>query len=77
MAKFNLRALIDASEDLTKFEIEVMVEKLAEWVGEDVTPDQLRAIVWAMAVDHDFEALVRKAMRAERRELSDLGGEEV
>jgi hypothetical protein len=73
----NIKALIKASTEMSKFEIEVMIEKLAEWVGEDVTVEQLRQFVWAMAIDPDFEALIQKAVACERAEIAEMHGEEL
>jgi hypothetical protein len=67
----------DKDTTMTARDVEVLQEKVAEWIGEDFTLEQLRQVVWAMAIDPDLEALVGKAVACERAEIAEMHGEEL
>lgn len=54
---------------MTRKQIERMYEVLGEWTDEEVPPEALRAVIFTMAVDIEFEALILEAVAEDRRSV--------
>ena len=52
-----------------------IAERLEEWTGDDITPDQIKDMIWSFAVDHDLWEQFCRRVRVERTELAEQAKE--
>ena len=56
--------------DLTK--TEMLVDRLIDWVGEEVTAEQIRSVIWGLAQENRHDpVLVQASFKEEQIDLSD------